>query len=118
MAVTIVLAVSVSFYAGIKIFPKVAQRFSTAESVIKYSTDTLTQSTEGTAQRLLIWKATLEIIRQHPITGTGTGDIKDALVERYKSSNNFIAYEKKFNAHNQYLQTFAALGIVGFLRWH
>ena len=42
----------------------------------------------------------------------GTGDIKDELIAAYKDSGmDYIASKIKF--HNQYLQSFLAIGILG-----
>jgi hypothetical protein len=47
--------------------------------------------------------------------GVGVGDANDALYDAYQENGLTGAYEHKFNAHNQYLQTFIGLGLVGFL---
>ncbi|UTW62643.1 O-antigen ligase family protein [bacterium SCSIO 12741] len=74
-----------------------------------------TDARESTAVRVLIWRSCWEIIQQKPILGTGTGDIKDELMHQYKTHNYIYPYERQYNAHNQYLQTFAALGIPGIV---
>ena len=88
---------------------------------------------ESSAVRLLVWQTAVEIIKENPLLGTGTGDIKDELVKRYKEKEYVYAYKRKYNAHNQFLQTAAALGIptailllimiisplfYGWKRWH
>jgi O-antigen ligase len=45
----------------------------------------------------------------------GTGDIKDELKKVYKEREYIYPYERNYNAHNQYLQTWAALGTIGLL---
>jgi O-antigen ligase len=121
--------------------------------------------------RKFIWTQGLEVIKNHWLIGTGVGDAKDALVDRYskcildnpttenlvdstvsqikqnqkavsylkeKAINSDISYEeqlsdhakyilvrkndeykfafeRKYNFHNQYLQTFGAIGLFGFL---
>ena len=47
--------------------------------------------------------------------GVGTGDTNDELVKRYREDNMTYVLKKELNAHNQYLQTFLALGILGIL---
>jgi O-antigen ligase len=47
--------------------------------------------------------------------GTGTGDVKDVLNTTYHENNFSYGYEKSLNTHNQYLQSFLALGIIGLL---
>ena len=106
--------------------------------------------------RMFIWKEALEVIKNNWLFGTGAGDAKDVLVDRYSqffldnptteshqdsviidlqnknASQNFLkptakkllekrishyktAYERKYNFHNQYLQTFGTVGVFGFL---
>jgi len=59
--------------------------------------------------RWAIWKDTVALIREHPLTGTGFGSY-DITVTRVQSSHldRFLNY-----AHNDYLQLVAELGIVG-----
>lgn len=70
---------------------------------------------DGTYDRLQVWKVGVSIINHHTLIGVGTGDIKDVLVEEYRKGNIMNAYEKKLNAHNQFLQTFISIGITGFI---
>lgn len=70
---------------------------------------------EGVIVRYFIIRESLKIIKEHHWLGTGTGDVKDNLVERYRKSNIKFALENKLNAHNQFLETFIGLGIPGFL---
>lgn len=70
---------------------------------------------ESTQARIYIWKDAVELIKEHPVLGYGTGDVKDALVKKYRKENFSFAAEEKLNAHNQFLQTFIATGAVGFL---
>ena len=106
--------------------------------------------------RIFIWKEALEVIKNNWLLGTGAGDNKDILVDRYlqflldnqvtkssidttindfqnKTATNDLlgthakkllekrnrhyknAYQRKYNFHNQYLQTFGTIGIFGFL---
>jgi O-antigen ligase len=65
--------------------------------------------------RILIWDATLKIAVANLPFGVGTGDIKDELRQQYKSTNYDEPYERNYNAHCQYLQIFATLGISGIV---
>ncbi|MBM3404047.1 MAG: O-antigen ligase family protein [Bacteroidetes bacterium] len=97
------------------VIPRTFSRIDQTRSVLE-STKPIDQSTsEGTAVRMMIWDATIDLIKEQPLTGTGTGDIKDELIRKYQEKNILNALETKLNAHNQYLQTFAAIGILGFL---
>ncbi|MEI7595018.1 MAG: O-antigen ligase family protein [Bacteroidota bacterium] len=64
--------------------------------------------------RLATWKSSLEIINENFIFGTGNGDAKEHLIEKYKERKAYSAAELKLNAHNQFLQTFVELGLFGF----
>jgi len=70
-------------------------------------------ASESTAERILIWRSSLNIIRDHPFFGVGTGNVKDALLDEYETSGIKYAYTKRLDAHNQYLQTTLSIGLVG-----
>jgi len=70
---------------------------------------------EGTSQRILVWRSSLTIIKENFLTGVGAGDVKDVLNEDYTQNNYKYILEKGLNSHNQFLQTFVATGILGFL---
>jgi len=68
--------------------------------------------------RLLIWKTTLEMIRDRPIFGSGIGTFKmnylNYQAEFLKNNPYYIRYSVKAGeAHNEYLQMWAELGIIG-----
>jgi O-antigen ligase len=92
-------------------FPKSTERMYSMVSSLKSNKKSLNTTTE----RILIWKHSLSIIAAHPIIGFGTGDANDALAETYSASNETEMKERKFNAHNQFLQTSISLGILGLL---
>ena len=66
---------------------------------------------ESIKARLIIWVISLELISENPM-GVGAGDIKDVLIERYKTNELDKYVEKELNPHNQYLQTSLALGVL------
>lgn len=63
--------------------------------------------------RFLKWQCSWNIIRDNWFLGIGTGDVQDALQIQYKLTHFDVAYTSQYNAHNQYLQTWLALGIIG-----
>lgn len=69
----------------------------------------------SSAVRLMVWKISLAAIGENLPFGTGTGDIKDVLVEKYRESNADVLLRVEVNPHNQYLQTTLALGLPGLL---
>lgn len=67
----------------------------------------------GLSLRMYKWRYAMETIKKSPLIGTGTGDAQDELQLTYKKHDFSIAYDERYNAHNQFLQTFLELGIVG-----
>jgi O-antigen ligase len=65
--------------------------------------------------RILIWNAAVKVAMKNLPLGVGTGDVKDELKKQYKTNRYTIPYEENYNAHNQYLQIFATLGVAGLL---
>ena len=65
--------------------------------------------------RLAMWKHSLEIIKEAPLLGVGTGDVKDELMANYKKNGITRAIENNYNAHNQFVQTTVALGGLGLI---
>ncbi|MGD0711202.1 MAG: O-antigen ligase family protein [Bacteroidales bacterium] len=70
---------------------------------------------ESSAARVLIWESSIKIIKENFLFGVGTGDVKDALINEFKIDGATGALYEKLNAHNQFLQTFIALGFWGFI---
>ena len=65
--------------------------------------------------RILIWDATTKVALKNLPFGVGTGDIKDELLKQYEIDGYTVPYEENYNAHNQYLQIFTTIGILGIL---
>jgi len=79
--------------------------------------------------REIIWSSGLDVVKQNWLFGVGSGDAKDLLVDQFsnvvldesnlnqtvKSNKYKQAFILKYNFHNQYLQTFAAIGIFGLM---
>ena len=109
------LSVSVIiFFTALKVFPYASERVSQAGKDIA-SSDSANPSGKSTSDRIGVWKAALHIIRENPVLGVGTGDVKDELILEYHEQHVIPAYEQRLNAHNQYLQTFVTLGLTGFM---
>lgn len=66
---------------------------------------------EAITERLEFYQHTLEIIREHPIIGVGTGGFAQAYAEQVASKGLI----RTRNPHNQYLLLMAQVGIVGVL---
>ena len=62
-------------------------------------------------ERTYMWKAGLEMIKDHPLTGVGDRDLSD-LYDQYKSPN---AKQRHGHLHNNFIMFGATLGIPGIL---
>ena len=103
------------FIIGAFIFTYKTSNFFKTRIDEVFTTSTTVNQESSTAVRSVIWNISFKLIKQQPFIGYGTGDVKDVLIENYSLSNHHYLAEKQFNAHNQFLQTTVALGVVGAL---
>jgi len=111
----LVLVISLMFVVLLKLFPYSVTRFGVTGDVMATEQRSGEETSDGTVERILIWRHSMELVNEHFFFGLGTGDVTDALVALYDSIDFHDARDKKLNAHNEYLQTFLTLGIAGFL---
>ena len=64
----------------------------------------------STQDRLNIWKSTLEVIKEHPIRGVGFWSFH-TIYSKYK--NRIYKNVEHYFSHNDYLQLWAELGLMG-----
>jgi len=115
LGISLIIISTFCFYAAFNLFPYVVMRITKSNTITTLNESSMRSDTSSTSERLVIWKTSWEIIKQHFIFGVGTGDVKDELLKKYKEKNLLVLFEHKLNTHNQYLETFIALGIIGFL---
>ena len=79
------------------------------------------QKDPGMRVRLGIWKETLRMFQDHPVTGMGLGTYDELAYSRYHTSyDNMLGglpnwfYRNGWHAHNSYLHILAEAGLVGF----
>jgi len=65
--------------------------------------------------RVVMWERALDIIKDNPMLGTGTGDVKDKLQKNAEIEGYSIIKDRNFNVHNQYLETWMGIGVLGFI---
>jgi len=63
--------------------------------------------------RVPIWKSAIKVIRHNVVFGVGAGDASAEIRKAYKKAGYTEMYYDNLNAHNQYLETFVANGLVG-----
>lgn len=90
-------------------------RFQSVSNIVVHDKPVDTKSVESSQARILVWQSAWQVIRTSPVIGVGTGDVKDALVAQYAKNNYTGIMKERLNAHNEYLQVTAALGIIGLI---
>lgn len=98
----VILCCLLAVGAGLTQYPPLVQR---AQSI----TDTTNQSNH---ERLLIWHSAYEMFKDHPVTGVGLGQYKDNYQKKYispEAKEPFLSH-----AHNNFMQTLAENGLIGF----
>lgn len=70
---------------------------------------------ESTNERLIVWSTVIKKLKTDWLFGTGAGDLKFDLTKEFKKSGFNLGEEKLLNAHNQYLETFLSVGILGIV---
>ncbi|MDR9442079.1 MAG: O-antigen ligase family protein [Schleiferiaceae bacterium] len=65
--------------------------------------------------RLAEWRCASEALKEAPWLGYGVGDSQQALEGAYRELHFWKGLEGHFNAHNQYLETWLAVGLPGVL---
>jgi hypothetical protein len=66
-------------------------------------------------QRYIYWKTSIELIKQNPIIGVGTGDLNTAFNDHYDKYYKDLEKKYRWRSHNQYLSITVAFGILGFI---
>lgn len=110
-SILVFLMVSSLIYMSFKYSTLIQSRIN--EAVKSISEEDYSFST--TSARIAIWEVSLALFKEAPVIGYGTGDVKDALMDEYKTRDYKFLYLKRLNAHNQYLQAVIALGAIGLI---
>ena len=66
-------------------------------------------TTRWNTRRLDIWRATVEMIKDHPLAGVGFGGYWTAITEYHDASGAYTPQQ----AHNDYLEILASGGVIG-----
>jgi len=89
-----------------------------AITVAQRAVSTFDEQDPSINTRLLMWRTTLQMIKEKPLLGSGIGTFEmnylDYQAEFLKSNPYYLKYSGKAReAHNEYLQMWAELGLVG-----
>lgn len=110
-ALTIVLVSAVGAFFLILCSPQGKRAISNVKSIV----DT---NFTGNTQRFMMWKNTARMISDHPLLGVGIGNF-NLIYHHYVTPEDQYVMPKNWDgyylrqAHNEYLQIFSELGIVG-----
>lgn len=63
--------------------------------------------------RVTILRSTVPVALDNWLTGVGVGDKIDAYMEQYRKDSNQIPLERKYNSHNQFVDTTTVTGVLG-----
>ncbi|KKK72418.1 hypothetical protein LCGC14_2904070, partial [marine sediment metagenome] len=109
----LLLLISVGLLTGIAVMhPRlqyVINRFRISESELSY------EMIENLNERGQIWHASYLLIKHKPIYGYGIGDVKDTLIGMYDELEFFEEEGDYLNCHNQFLETWIAVGFIGVI---
>jgi len=111
----LILVVSILF-SGVVIMKN--ERFKTMfDGYVSYkkSVSGNKEYTESTTERIMIWDAAIKLIQDDFWIGIGTGDVKIELEKEYLKLGYDNPARLHLNAHNNYLETLLATGIIGLL---
>lgn len=65
--------------------------------------------------RLLVWDASLNVIKDNPYLGVGVSNTYNALKKVYKKKRYVIPFRNRLNSHNQFFQILIECGLLGLL---
>ncbi len=66
-------------------------------------------------QRFIYWQNALDLIQDHWLLGTGTGDLNDAIQSGYAKDSKGLLPQYQLRTHNQYLTIILTLGVLGLV---
>ncbi|MBI3502832.1 MAG: O-antigen ligase family protein [Bacteroidetes bacterium] len=107
------------FISSIIFIPTIHERFSeifTSSYSFNNNPETnknLSGKLDDIQMRFAKWFFTIKTGKKTWILGTGTGDDEDELMKTYLENNFMEGYVPQYNSHNQFLQTWLGLGVIG-----
>ncbi|MFT4752508.1 MAG: O-antigen ligase [Salibacteraceae bacterium] len=83
-------------------------KYTNAIRVVDVST-----SKSSSGVRLAMWQSSISVMKDNFLFGVGTGDANRELQQNFAEDKIIRAVRDNLNAHNQYIQTQVALGVLG-----
>jgi O-antigen ligase len=111
---TYIVLIALAVMASLQIRDsKLSERFG--QLLEAAGSESVSSEYNSTTIRITAWRASWDLIKSAPLQGYGTGDIKDVLVEYYGDHKLVELEDQGINPHNQFFQTWLALGITGLV---
>lgn len=66
-------------------------------------------------QRFEFWKTGVYIVKQNPVFGVGTGDLKTEFAKAYEARKSNLDSRYRHRSHNQFMSICIAFGFVGLI---
>ncbi|MFO8053675.1 MAG: O-antigen ligase family protein [Bacteroidales bacterium] len=114
--ITVILVVGILSFSAYtnqrvqKLFRSVASIAEPVEELKSF------ENLSSSQARLYIWKSGFSLLKDHWLFGVGSGDVKSQITAKINELLDSEQHMKiNFNAHNQFLDTFLAVGLPGFL---
>jgi O-antigen ligase len=87
--------------------------------LLKFKQDLTTTEPRATISdpRGARWACALELIKQKPVTGYGSGTETSLLKEKYFDKKLYNSYLHELNAHNEYLSLLIKNGVIGLIAY-
>ena len=122
---TLLMGLLIGIFMLVNFFPKTINRFKELtitqfdfKSMAKeshFNMDLKSDQWNGANQRLALWECGWEVIKKNLIFGTTLGDKKEELQKEYARKEFYFAINAGRNLHNNYLETWASMGIIGLI---
>ena len=118
---TKILSIAALFMLSLVFIPSINLRLN--DTVVELQKMFGYDTPKQTNPRVFIWRYGADLIAKNPIFGFGVGDAKGELSVALESCDamfwngerNVPIQNKNYNFHNQFMQTWAEVGIFGFL---
>lgn len=78
-----------------------------------FRTVNVSTSKSSSGVRIAMWKSAVPLVKSNFLLGVGTGDVNRELQKLFAKDKIVRAVRDNLNAHNQFLQTQAGLGLMG-----
>jgi O-antigen ligase len=112
IAFFIVIITAFSFVKNTYIYYRFTNELSWEASK---NVDSKINKDNGGDSRLARWSSIVEVIKEKPLLGYGTGNEKEVLKAQFQKDNLKFSSENNYDSHNLYLSYSVQFGLLGFL---